>query len=91
MTRRLLAGIGLALALAAGTGAAQQAPPTFQLAWVDRQGTRTPIGALPPGTTLAADGTLAGTPTAGGPFSVTGAATASSTGPGPASGWLVLG
>jgi hypothetical protein len=50
MTRRLIAGIGLALALAAGTAAAQQAPPTFQLAWVDRQGTRTPIGALPPGT-----------------------------------------
>jgi hypothetical protein len=50
MTRRLLAGIGVALALAAGTGAAQQAPPTFQLAWVDRQGTRTPIGTLPPGT-----------------------------------------
>jgi Tol biopolymer transport system component len=50
MTRRLLAGIGLALALAAGRGAAQQAPPTFQLAWVDRQGTRTPIGTLPPGT-----------------------------------------
>ena len=45
---------GMTIALSAGLVtahvAAQQAPPVFQLAWVDRQGTRTAIGALPPGT-----------------------------------------
>jgi Tol biopolymer transport system component len=50
MTGRRLAGLGFALVCAASTMAAQQGPPTFQLAWVDRQGTRTPIGPLPPGT-----------------------------------------
>jgi Tol biopolymer transport system component len=49
MSRRLFASIGFGVALALGTVAAQQAPPVFQLAWVDRQGARTPIGALPPG------------------------------------------
>src|SRR5688572_21660387 len=47
MTGRLLAWVGVALAV--GTVAAQQAPPSFKLAWVDRQGTRTPVGTLPPG------------------------------------------
>ncbi len=40
-------------------------------------------GALPPGITLATDGTLSGTPTAIGPFNVTIEATDSSTGAGP--------
>jgi eukaryotic-like serine/threonine-protein kinase len=48
MNRRLLASIGGAVVLGA-TLAAQQAPPQFQLAWVDLQGARTPVGTLPPG------------------------------------------
>lgn len=43
-------------------------------------------GAIPAGITLAADGTLAGTPTASGTFNFTVTATDSSTGTGPASG-----
>jgi len=43
-----LVGAGIAIALAAP--AAQQAPRSFQLTWVDRQGVKTPIGRLPPGT-----------------------------------------
>ena len=45
MTGRLLAWVGVALA--AGTAGAQQAPPTFQLAWVDRQGNETAISGVP--------------------------------------------
>ena len=37
-------------AVAAPPVSAQQAPPMFQLTWVDRQGAMTRIGALPPGT-----------------------------------------
>jgi Tol biopolymer transport system component len=48
MNRGLLASVGGAVVLGA-TLAAQQAPPQFQLAWVDRQGARTPVGTLPPG------------------------------------------
>ena len=50
MTGRLLAWVGVGIALAAGAVAAQQGPVSFQLTWVDRQGARTPIGPLPPGT-----------------------------------------
>jgi len=49
MSGRLLASVGFGIALAGGVVAAQQGPPTFRLAWVDRQGARTPIGTLPPG------------------------------------------
>jgi len=49
MTRRRVAAIGIAIAIAAATTAAQQGP-VFTLAWVDRQGVRTPVGPLPPGT-----------------------------------------
>ena len=49
MRARLLGSVGAVLALAIGVVAAQQAPPSFQLAWVDRQGTKTAVGMLPPG------------------------------------------
>jgi Tol biopolymer transport system component len=38
------------MALAAATLGAQRGPVSFQLTWVDRQGVKTPIGPLPPGT-----------------------------------------
>ena len=54
MTWKPVAAAGITIALSAGfviaRVAAQQGPVSFQLAWVDRQGTRTTIGALPPGT-----------------------------------------
>ena len=50
MTRRLLTWVGVSVALAVGTAVAQRGPVSFQLTWVDRQGARTPIGPLPPGT-----------------------------------------
>jgi Tol biopolymer transport system component len=49
MRGRLFGSVGIALAVAIGTLAAQQTPPAFQLAWVDRQGVKTPVGTLPPG------------------------------------------
>jgi len=45
-----VAAIGIAISVAAATALAQQGPPSFRLTWVDRQGVRTPIGPLPPGT-----------------------------------------
>src|SRR6188768_2596906 len=50
MAWRHLAAAGLALAMAAEAVGAQRGPVSFQLTWVDRQGVRTPIGPLPPGT-----------------------------------------
>jgi serine/threonine-protein kinase len=44
------AAAGIATAIAAGVADAQRGPVSFQLTWVDRQGARTPIGPLPPGT-----------------------------------------
>lgn len=46
---RLIASLGIAAALTL-PALAQPAPVRFQLTWVDRQGTKTPIGPLPPGT-----------------------------------------
>jgi eukaryotic-like serine/threonine-protein kinase len=50
MAWRHLAAAGLATVIAAGVVNAQRGPVSFQLTWVDRQGARTPIGPLPPGT-----------------------------------------
>src|SRR6188474_1603611 len=50
MTRRTLGALAAAAAITNAAAAAQQGPPVFQLTWVDRQGTMTRIGALPPGT-----------------------------------------
>jgi Tol biopolymer transport system component len=48
MGRTIVASAGLAVTLTLGA-AAQQAMPSFQLAWMDRQGIRTTVGTLPPG------------------------------------------
>jgi Tol biopolymer transport system component len=50
MRGTLLGVLGLAIGIAAAAPAAQQGPRSFQLTWVDRQGTRATIGPLPPGT-----------------------------------------
>jgi len=50
MTRRTIGALAAAAAITTAAAAAQQGPPVFQLTWVDRQGTMTRIGALPPGT-----------------------------------------
>ena len=50
MAWRHLAAAGVATVIAAGVAGAQRGPVSFQLTWVDRQGARTPIGPLPPGT-----------------------------------------
>ena len=50
MTSRFTGALALAAVVSAMSAAGQQPPPVFQLAWVDRQGTMTRIGPLPPGT-----------------------------------------
>jgi len=50
MTSRFDGALALAAVVSAMSAAGQQPPPVFQLAWVDRQGTVTRIGPLPPGT-----------------------------------------
>jgi serine/threonine-protein kinase len=50
MAWKHLAAAGAVAVIAAGVVNAQRGPVSFQLTWVDRQGTRTPIGPLPPGT-----------------------------------------
>ena len=50
MAWKHIAAAGIATAIAAGVADAQRGPVSFQLTWVDRQGARTPIGPLPPGT-----------------------------------------
>jgi Tol biopolymer transport system component len=50
MPRTLLAAVGIGVAIGMAAPSAQRGPVSFVLTWVDRQGVRTPIGALPPGT-----------------------------------------
>jgi Tol biopolymer transport system component len=50
MALRLAGALVVALAVWTLPAVAQQQPPVFQLTWVDRQGTMTRIGPLPPGT-----------------------------------------
>jgi len=50
MRRTFLAAFVFGIALATSLGTAQQRLRSFQLTWVDRQGVKTPIGPLPPGT-----------------------------------------
>jgi dipeptidyl aminopeptidase/acylaminoacyl peptidase len=50
MRGTLLGSLAVATVLATALTAAQRDPVSFQLTWVDRQGAKTPIGRLPPGT-----------------------------------------
>jgi Tol biopolymer transport system component len=50
MRGTFLGGLAAAIVLATALTVAQRGPVSFQLTWVDRQGVRTPIGPLPPGT-----------------------------------------